>query len=264
MKVITCNLNGIRSAASKGFFTWITKENPDFICVQETKAQMHTLSNEELYPNSYHANFANAVKKGYSGVGIYSKLKPDNVINTLGLEWADAEGRYLECIFGNLHVISIYFPSGSSGDERQSLKYDFMDYFTKNKLENIKNSPKKYIICGDVNIVHTEKDIKNWRSNQKNSGCLPQERAWLDEIFTNYKLFDAFRAVNTNDGEYTWWSNRGRARENNVGWRIDYQLLSNHFINEVLDAYVYKDTRFSDHAPLVINYANDISLYIKK
>jgi exodeoxyribonuclease-3 len=262
MKVITCNLNGIRSASTKGYFSWVVGQNPDIFCVQETKAQMASLDNSDLYPSGYYYYFSDAIKKGYSGVGIYSKLKPDSVNTVMGLDWADAEGRFVEAIFGNLHVISIYFPSGSSGDERQSLKYDFMEFFTKNYLNKIQNSSKKYIICGDVNIVHTEKDIKNWKSNQKNSGCLPAEREWLDKCFLEYGILDGFRIVNQDSSEYTWWSNRGRARENNVGWRIDYQLLSQSLIGEVSDAYIYKDERFSDHAPLIINYRNEIEHYI--
>lgn len=261
MKVITCNLNGIRSASSKGFFAWAIAQNPDFICVQETKAQMSVLENKELYPDNYEFFFSDAVKKGYSGVGVYSKAEPDYISTTMGLEWADAEGRFVELVFGNLHIISIYFPSGTSGEERQVLKYQFMEYFTAHYLADIKSSKKNYIICGDVNIVHTEKDIKNWKSNQKNSGCLPEERAWLDEIFSSYGICDGFRLLNDSPDEYTWWSNRARARENNVGWRIDYQLLSENLKNDVTDVSIYRDEKFSDHAPLIIDYRFNLNYY---
>ena len=262
MKVITCNLNGIRAAARKGFFDWMQAEDPDFVCMQETKAQMQHLPDECFYPKGYHHMFSNAEKKGYSGVGIYSKLKPDNVIFSMDLDWADNEGRFIEAVFGNLHIISIYFPSGSSGDERQALKYNFMEKFYENHASKANNSQKKYIICGDFNIVHKEIDIKNWRANQKNSGCLPKERAWLDSCQANLGFVDAFREICTEPEQYTWWSNRGRAWQNNVGWRIDYQMLSANLSGTVDSVFIYKNERFSDHAPCVIKYINDVGSYV--
>jgi exodeoxyribonuclease-3 len=256
MKVITCNLNGIRAAERKGFFTWIAAEDPDFICVQETKAQMGVLLGDAYYPVAYNSVFADAVKKGYSGVGIYSKLKPDQVVTKMGLDWADNEGRYVEASFGNLRIASLYLPSGSSGNERQELKYDFMRYYHDEFLVNIATGEHDYILCGDFNIVHKEIDIKNWKANQKNSGCLPCERQWLDEVFGKLNLVDAFRHLNANSHEYTWWSNRGRAWDNNVGWRLDYQIVTKNLAAKIKAVRIYKEQRFSDHAPLIVEYAN--------
>ena len=255
MKVITCNLNGIRAAERKGFFSWIAEENPDFICVQETKAQMALLQDDIYRPEGYHNVFADAEKKGYSGVGIYSKQKPDYFTAKMGLEWADNEGRYAEAAFGNLRIVSLYLPSGSSGDERQNFKWDFMRYYYDQYLAKIAASSYDYILCGDINIVHKEIDIKNWKANQKNSGCLPEERAWLDKVFDGLGLVDAFRQVNSEPHEYTWWSNRGRAWDNNVGWRIDYQIVTQSLAGKIKSASIYKEQRFSDHAPLIIEYA---------
>jgi exodeoxyribonuclease III len=254
MKVITCNLNGIRAAERKGFFAWIVAEDPDFICVQETKAQMAILLGSAYYPVAYNSIFSDAVKKGYSGVGIYSKLKPDHVIAKMGLDWADNEGRYVEAAFGNLRIVSLYLPSGSSGDERQEFKYDFMRHYHDNYLANIASGEHDYILCGDFNIVHKEIDIKNWKANQKNSGCLPKERAWLDNVFSNLNFVDAFRQVNSEPNQYTWWSNRGRAWDNNVGWRLDYQIVTKNLATKIKTARIYKEQRFSDHAPLIVEY----------
>ena len=253
MRVITANLNGIRAAERKGFFAWMHKTQADIVCVQETKAQMAHLKDDCYYPAEYHSVFADAVKKGYSGVGIYSRVQPDRVITTMGLDWADNEGRYVEAVFGDLHVASIYFPSGSSGEERQALKYDFMDFYYKNHLMT-HSKAARYILCGDFNIVHKEIDIKNWKSNQKNSGCLPKERAWLSDVLDNVGYVDAFRAMNTEPHQYTWWSNRGRAWDNNVGWRIDYQLVSQNISDTIQSVEIYKEERFSDHAPCVVTY----------
>jgi len=186
-------------------------------------------------------------------VAIFTKLKPNNVIEGLGCKEFDAEGRYIECVFENFNIASIYFPSGTTGTIRQDLKYRFLDQFSNLLKERIKNK-KPYIFCGDVNIVHKEIDIKNWKANQKNSGCLPEERAWLNFIFNDLSCTDTFREVNQNDSEYTWWSNRGNAYQNNVGWRIDYQILTSDFKEKVMDSYIYKEQKFSDHAPLVNQY----------
>lgn len=261
MKVITCNVNGIRAAARKGFFSWLAVEDADFICVQETKAQMTHLVDEIFYPSPYHAVFSDAMKKGYSGVGIYSKHQPDNVASSCGLPWADAEGRFVELTCGKLRIISVYFPSGSSGEARQILKYDFMAYFQSTYFDTIPKQDGSAIICGDFNIVHQARDIKNWRANQKNSGCLPEERAWLDDCFQR-GFVDAFREQSSAEDAYTWWSNRGRAWENNVGWRIDYQLLSPNLRGQVQSVDIYKAERFSDHAPCVITYHGSVDDYV--
>ena len=194
-----------------------------------------------------------AIKKGYSGVAIFTKLKPNNVIEGLGYEEFDAEGRYIECEFDDFSLASVYFPSGSSGDQRQELKYRFLDSF-KNKIKEQNLNNKGYLFCGDVNIVHQEIDITNWKANQKNSGCLPQERAWLDMVFNELNCVDVFRQINQEKQQYTWWSNRGNAWANNVGWRIDYQISNSNFKRQALKTSIYKHERFSDHAPLIMTY----------
>ncbi len=252
-RIISANLNGIRAAAKKGFFEWMQKQNPDVVCIQETKAQVHQLDDDVFKPKGYHRYFFDAEKKGYSGVAIYSKQEPDKVIKGLGWDHADTEGRYIQADFGRLSVASLYLPSGSSSEERHANKLKFMDLF----LEDLKAKKRKhrdYIICGDFNTVHKEIDIKNWKSNQKNSGCTPEEHAWCDTLFDEVGYVDAFRVVNQEAGQYTWWSNRGNARANNVGWRIDYQVISPSLKDKVLRADVYKDSWFSDHAPLTVDY----------
>jgi len=219
MKIITLNANGIRSAERKGFYPWLYKQNADVICLQETKAQAHQLTTEMLAPEGYFGYFNDAEKKGYSGVALYARKKPDRINNRLGWAHADTEGRYLQADFGNLSVISVYLPSGSSGPERQAIKFDFMEKFMP-LLERMRRHKQHYILCGDWNIAHKEIDLKNWRGNRKNSGFLPEERAWLDEVFNRIGMIDAFRQVNQEPEQYTWWSNRGQAWAKNVGWRI--------------------------------------------
>lgn len=255
MKIVSANLNGIRAAEKKGFFEWMNKHQPDVVCIQETKAQEHQLEEEKHYPKGYHAYFFDAQKKGYSGVAIYSRKKPDKVICGLGegFEDMDAEGRYIQANFGDLSVISIYLPSGSSKEERQQVKFSFMDRFAE-RMKKMRRQRREYIICGDWNIVHKEIDIKNFKSNQKNSGCLPEERAWLDDVFEKLGYVDAFRVVNQEPHQYTWWSNRGQSWANNVGWRIDYQVITPGLHDKVKSTSIYKDERFSDHAPLIVEY----------
>jgi exodeoxyribonuclease III len=253
MRIITLNLNGIRSAAQKGFFNWVSTQHADFICVQETKAHMTTLDGEQYRPQGYHCYFADAEKKGYSGVGIYCKKQPDKVITHLGWNSSDQEGRYIQADFDDLSVASLYMPSGTSGEERQAIKYKFLDCFLP-VLEKIRHGSRNFIICGDWNIAHKAIDLKNWRANQKHSGFLPQERAWLDQVFDHVGLVDAFRVVNKEPDQYTWWSNRGRAWAKNVGWRIDYQVVTPGLKNKIKSASIYKEQRFSDHAPLIIDY----------
>ncbi len=199
-------------------------------------------------------------KKGYSGVAIYSRQKPDRIIRGLGegFEDMDAEGRFIQADFtredgSKLSVVSLYLPSGSSKEERQQIKFSFMDRFT-DKLKAMRRQRREFVLCGDWNIVHKEIDIKNWKSNQKNSGCLPEERAWLDKLFGSMGFVDAFRVANQEAGQYTWWSNRGQAWANNVGWRIDYQIVTPALRDTIKGASIYKNERFSDHAPLIIDY----------
>ncbi len=253
MRVITLNVNGIRSAATKGLFNWLSQQNADFICLQETKAQVEQLTDPLFYPHGYHHYYFSAQKPGYSGVALYTKHQPTNVITGLGWDCADKEGRYVQIDFAQLSIASIYLPSGSSGPERQTHKFEFMERYMP-ILKKIRQQERQYILCGDWNIAHRQIDLKNWRANQKNSGFLPEERAWLEELFDKVGFVDAFRVLNQEPDHYTWWSNRGQAWAKNVGWRIDYQIISPALSNAVKSVAIYKEQRFSDHAPLIIDY----------
>jgi len=255
MKIITFNANGIRAAAKKGFFDWFAQQDADVICIQETKAQEHQLQDSLFRPVGYHCYYHDATsKKGYSGVALYSKQKPEQVMTGLGWSIADEEGRYIQADFGKLSVASLYLPSGTSGPHRQAVKYDFLDQLEK-VLKAFNRSKRQYILCGDWNIAHQQIDLKNWRANQKNSGFLPEERAWMDNLFGHLNYVDAFREVDKNPDRYTWWSNRSKiARVNNVGWRIDYQIISQGLKGMVKRADIYTEQVFSDHAPLIIDY----------
>ncbi|MEE9574985.1 MAG: exodeoxyribonuclease III [Gammaproteobacteria bacterium] len=253
MKIMTLNANGIRAAHRKKLFEWMLKQECDVVCIQETRAQMHQLPEEILSPNGYFGFFNDAEKKGYSGVAIYSKQRPDAVKKTIGWHHADTEGRYIQADFGSLSIISLYLPSGSSSEERQTIKYDFLDRFMP-VLEKYRNQKRNYIVCGDWNIAHKEIDLKNWRGNRKNSGFLPEERAWMDKLFDSVGMVDAFREINQQEDQYTWWSNRGQAWAKNVGWRIDYQIVTPGLSGKIVSAEIYKEERFSDHAPLTMEY----------
>ncbi|MCL4123110.1 UNVERIFIED_CONTAM: hypothetical protein GTU68_007863 [Idotea baltica] len=259
MKVISLNLNGIRAAGRKGLYEWLPKVDADIICLQELKAQPDQIEGLPYHPEGYHTFFHAAEKKGYSGVGIYCKQKPDQVHIGLGkgFEDVDFEGRYIQADFGNLSVASLYMPSGSSKDERQAFKIDMMTRF-EDKLAELESSGRQVIICGDWNIAHKKADIKNASGNKKNSGFLPEERQWMDWLFVrgDAGYVDAFRFVNTVEHEYTWWSNRGQAWANNTGWRIDYQVITNNLADKIKvgSELIYKEERFSDHAPLIIEY----------
>ncbi len=253
MRIITANLNGIRSAANKGFFKWLPAQQADIVCVQELKAQATDMTPDMAAPHGFHGYFHYAEKKGYSGVGIYSKHKPDAVIEGLGIPLFDCEGRYLEAQYGNLSVVSLYLPSGSSGEERQTMKFKFMEAFMPH-LVTLKKSGREIILCGDWNIAHTQKDLKNWRSNQKNSGFLPEERAWLTELFDQVGFVDVFRKLHPELQAYTWWSNRGQAWAKDVGWRIDYHIATPGVAEAARATGIYKEQRFSDHAPLMVDY----------
>jgi exodeoxyribonuclease-3 len=254
MRVITANVNGIRAAAKKGFFDWLNRQKADVVCLQETKAQEHQLDDRSLfYPKGYHCYYFDAEKKGYSGVAIFTRNQPDKIVTGLGWDHVDREGRWIQVDFGKLSIASLYLPSGSTSEARQVNKLKFMDRFL-NDLKAMRRKRRDYIICGDFNIVHKEIDIRNWKSNQKNSGCTPLERAWLDKLFDKVGFVDAFRVVNQKPDQYTWWSNRGNARANNVGWRIDYQIITPGLKDRVLKARIYKDRWFSDHAPLIMDY----------
>jgi len=256
MRIISFNANGIRSAANKDFFAWLKKQKADVVCLQETKAQEDQLSDPAFRPDGHHCFYRDATtKKGYSGVAIYSRREPDEVRSKLGWAPFDDEGRYLEARYGKLSVVSLYVPSGSSGEERQQFKFKVMDWIAPIFAEWLA-SGREYVICGDWNIVHTRNDIKNWTSNQKNSGCLPEERAWLDGLFKSGWV-DSFRALKPDAVEYTWWSNRGAARAKNVGWRIDYQIVSPALRARLKTCAITPAPRFSDHAPYAVDYNDE-------
>ena len=255
MRIITANLNGIRSATNKGFLNWLQTTQADVVCVQELKAQAADMTSEMLSPAGYFGHFHYAEKKGYSGVGIYSKVQPDTVIVGLGITDIDVEGRYLQCDFGNLSIVSLYLPSGSGGQERQAFKFSVLNRILPH-LQALANSGREVVICGDINIAHQEIDLKNFKGNRKNSGFLPEERAWLTTLFGQVGWVDVYRNLHatTTDECYTWWSNRGSAYEKNVGWRLDYQIATPNLAKKSMQSTIYKEQRFSDHAPLIIDY----------
>jgi len=232
MRIITINVNGVRSAAKKGLFSWLARQKADVVCVQETKAQIDQLSDPIFHPKGFHCYYFDAIKKGYSGTAIYAKVKPRKLIRGLGVDWIDNEGRYLEAQFGNLSVVSLYMPSGSSGDVRQAFKFEMMDAY----------------------LPHLQKR----QSNKKNSGFLPEEREWLTDLFTKHKYADAFRQLPQKEHEYTWWSNRGQSWDKNVGWRLDYQVISDDLSDKVERTKIYRNKRFSDHAPFIVDYDVEI------
>jgi exodeoxyribonuclease-3 len=253
MRVITVNTNGIRAAAKKGFYSWLRRQKADVVCLQETRAHVEQLDSSMFWPPGFHCYYHSAEKKGYSGVAIYCREEPDAII--YGLNWPefDSEGRWIEARFGNLSVVSLYLPSGSHSEERQQFKFQTLDRLLPVLKAKLKEK-RDYIICGDWNIAHREIDLKNWRANQKNSGFLPEERAWMDKLFDSRGYLDAFRLVDQRAEQYTWWSNRGRAWDNNVGWRIDYQIISPGLSECVDRASIYRKKRYSDHAPLTVDF----------
>ena len=306
MRIITVNLNGIRSAAGKGFYEWLDGQDADIVCLQELKAQEQDMTAQMLAPPGYHGYFHYAEKKGYSGVGLYCRDQPKQVIAGLGIAEFDSEGRYLCVDFTNFSVVSLYLPSGSSGEDRQAVKFKFMAAFlphlrnmmaptpvsergatrllpqsagfaitsdlasvigsssriasssisnvSQPHLRKLRNSGREVVICGDWNIAHQQIDLKNWRGNKKNSGFLPEERAWLTEIFDEVGFVDVYRKLYPDQQAYTWWSNRGQAWAKDVGWRIDYQIATPGIAALAETASIYKAQRFSDHAPLTIDY----------
>ena len=255
MRIISFNANGIRSAANKGFFDWLREQNADVVCLQETKAQEDQLTDPMFRPDGQHCFYRDAItKKGYSGVAIYSKREPDEVRSALGWARFDDEGRYIEARYGNLSVVSLYVPSGSSGELRQGFKFEVMAWF-KPILDGWLASGRDYVLCGDWNIVRSQRDIRNWTSNQKNSGCLAPERDWLNGLCAEGGgWIDSYRALHPDGQDYTWWSNRGAARANNVGWRIDYQFVTPSLRRRLDRCAIHPTPRFSDHAPYVVDY----------
>ena len=253
IRALSWNVNGLRAALRKGFLEWFSNESPGILCLQETKATVDQLPDNLKEVDGYHSYFCSAERKGYSGVALYSRAEPKRVVYGLGAEEFDAEGRYVEAIFDNVAIVSVYLPSGSAGEHRQASKYRFLDLFERH-LATLRRKSVPYILCGDFNIAHKEMDLKNWRSNRKNSGFLPDERAWMDRALTTGGFVDAFRVVNQEPEQYTWWSNRGQARQNNVGWRLDYHLVTPELEKKIDRVAIYKNKWYSDHAPLTIDY----------
>ncbi|MBX3700127.1 MAG: exodeoxyribonuclease III [Dokdonella sp.] len=263
MRIISFNANGIRSAASKGFFDWLQRQQADVVCVQETKAQREQLVDPCFHPADHHCFYRDAsTRKGYSGVAIYSRREPDEVRTQLGWAPFDDEGRYIEARYGSLSVVSLYLPSGSSGEPRQAFKFEVMAWL-RPILAGWLESGRDYVLCGDWNIVRSRRDIRNWSSNQKNSGCLPDERAWLNGLVgidegsdgtapASPGWVDTYRSLHPRGEDYTWWSQRGAARANDVGWRIDYQLATPSL--RARACAIAADVRFSDHAPYRVDY----------
>jgi len=257
MRIVTLNVNGLRSAAGKGLMPWLQRQKADLVCLQEIKAQEADLPKALLAPKGLHAFFHPAKKKGYAGVAIYSRKEPDKVVIGLGIPDIDDQGRFLQVDHGKLSVISLYLPSGSSGEEAQARKFSFMERFMP-RLEQMRACGREIVLCGDWNIAHKEIDLRNWRSNRKNSGFLPEERAWMTDMFGRVGWVDAFRVVEPGPDHYTFWSNRGDAYNKNVGWRIDYQVATPGIARLAKKASIYKAKRFSDHAPLTIDYGYEI------
>ena len=253
MRIITLNCNGIRAAARKGLFNWLATVDADIVCLQETKAQIDQLTDPIFHPDNFHSYYFDAERKGYAGTALYCRAKPLKITKGLGFEIADSEGRYLQADFNGLSVASLYLPSGSAGEERQARKLAFMGQYMQH-MEMLRKDDREYIICGDWNICHKEIDLKNWKANKKNSGFLPEERQWLDELYYELGFIDAFRMVNQEADQYSWWSNRGQARAKNVGWRLDYHVISSGLRNKVMSAEIYTDQNFSDHAPVILDY----------
>lgn len=257
MRIISLNLNGIRSAVRKGFLDWLPSQNADVVCLQEIRIQDHQLTSEMRNPPGFHAHWFPAERPGYAGTAILSRKKPDQVREGMNWKEADSEGRILSADFGRFTAVSLYLPSGSSSEEAQKKKFRFMKKLQSWLCERRK-SRRNILVCGDWNIAHTQKDLRNWRSNQKNSGFLPEERAWMDQIYANSAWTDVYRQLypTETDDCYTWWSNRGRAWENNVGWRLDYMAATPGLAKKAERALVWKKTRFSDHAPLVADFGD--------
>jgi exodeoxyribonuclease-3 len=253
MRIITLNVNGLRAAERKGFARWLARVEPwDIVCLQEIKCANGDVPRSLLAPRKAHASFHPADRKGYSGVALYAKTLP-RVATGFGHPEFDVEGRYLQADFAEVSVISVYLPSGSSGPHRQASKFRFLDAFLPH-LEGLVRSGREVILCGDWNIAHKPIDLRNWRSNQKNSGFLPEERAWLSRVFDDIGFVDVFRRIDARPDQYTWWSNRGQAWQKNVGWRIDYQVATPGIAATARAASIYRNRRFSDHAPLIIDY----------
>ena len=257
MRVISLNVNGIRSAERRGLSHWLARGAPwDVVCLQEIKAGLDDVPARMRAPRRAYSAFHPAERKGYAGVALYARA-PGAVVKGFGDEEFDREGRYVEADFGALAIASVYLPSGSAGPHRQASKFRFLEAFLPH-LQALRQRGKEIILCGDWNIAHQPIDLRNWRSNQKNSGFLPEERAWLSRVFDEIGFVDVFRRIDPRPEQYTWWSNRGEAWAKNVGWRIDYQIATPGIASRARAASIYKAKRFSDHAPLIVDYDFDL------
>ncbi len=253
MRIISLNLNGIRAAEKKGFFGWLKKQDADVVCLQETRAQEHQLDKDVFYPSGYHCYYFDAEKKGYSGTALFSKAKPNKVTKGLGWEPCDSQGRYIQADYDGISVISMYVPSGSSNEEALARKLSFHDQIMPH-FKSLRRKRREFVICADWNTCHKPIDLKNWKPNQKNSGFLPIERAWLDQLYDEVGYIDGFRLLNQDADEYTWWSNRGQAYAKNVGWRLDYHVITPGLVDAAKEVSVYREERFSDHAPVIMDF----------
>ena len=253
MRIISANVNGIRSAYKKGFYEYLAASGADIVCVQELKAQEADLDDSMRAPHGMHGVWHCAEKRGYSGVALYSKREPDRVQTGMGIAEFDAEGRFVQADFGNLSVISLYLPSGSSSEERQQVKFRFLEAFYP-MLRGLQTQGRDIVICGDWNIAHQNIDLKNWKGSLKNSGFLPEEREWIGKVIAELGWVDIWRTLYPETPGYTWWSQRGQAYAKDVGWRIDYQMATPALAGCARSAHVYKQEKFSDHAPLVVDY----------
>lgn len=256
LRVVTFNANGIRSAADKGFWQWFESIGADVLCVQELKAQEADLKPQVRDRAGYDSWVHCAQKRGYSGCGVWSKIAPEAVQTGFGVPEFDDEGRYVRVDFKGLSIVSVYFPSGTSGDERQEAKYRFLDAIRAHMRE-LAASGREVLLCGDVNIAHKEIDLKNWKGNLTHSGFLPKERQWVTDQLEKEGWHDVFRELDPRPDQYTWWSQRGQARAKNVGWRIDYMFGTAGIAAKARSTFIYKDEKFSDHAPLVIDFDVD-------
>lgn len=257
LRVVSINVNGLRAATKKGFLQWLEKSEADVVCIQESRISAKQWT-DEFKPEGWYTHLFEAEKAGYAGTAIYSRLPFVSIKEGLGFELADTQGRFLAAEFDlgleqPVSICSLYLPSGSSGDEAQARKEIFLEQY-KNILKQWRDQNKSMIICGDYNIVHKQIDIKNWSGNKKSSGCLPHERAWLDHIYDELGYVDTFRVVRPEAELYSWWSNRGQARAKNVGWRIDYQACTPDWKTRTVNAWVYREEWYSDHAPVIIDY----------
>ena len=250
MKIITYNVNGIRSAMSKGFMDWLQSEKPDVLCIQEIKASPEQVGVFELEEAGYHHYWHPAQKKGYSGVAIFSKTKPDHVEYGCGIKEYDDEGRVLRADFGGFSVMSVYHPSGSSGDERQAFKMKWLDDF-HGYIKTLEQKRPRMVISGDYNICHKPIDIHNPVSNANTSGFKPEERDWMEK-FVQSGFIDTFRHFNSSPHQYSWWSYRAGARGKNLGWRIDYNMATENLKNHLRGASILADVVHSDHCPVVL------------